>query len=109
MTELKSKPRVRAREPTEAEFKEISETIVSVLCGMDIFKDYDEILTGANKKVIARITATMQKLHADVCERYDSIEAKRVMQVNKETLKSLDASDVEAFIAWKEANTPKQE
>lgn len=76
---------------------------------MDIFKDYDEILTGANKKVIARITATMQKLQADVCERYDSIEAKRVMQVNKETLKGLDASDVEAFIAWKEANTPKQE
>lgn len=109
MTELKSKPRVRAREPTEAEFKEILETIVCAKLNMDVFKDYDEILTGANKKVIARITATMQKLHADVCERYDSIEAKRVMQVNKETLKGLDASDVEAFIAWKEANTPKQE
>ena len=109
MTELKSKPRVRAREPTEAEFKEISETLASVICGMDIFKDYEEVLTSENKRIIARITATLQKLHVDVCERYDSIEAKRVMRVNKETLKSLNASDIESFIAWKETNTPKQE
>ena len=112
MTDKTSVKKMRACEPSEAEFSVMEETLNSVLIGIDILSDFDRVMTKANKKDIKRAVNTLNKLKGDILDRQEKIGVKQLAKVNKEVFKNLNSDEVTEFLVWKaarEENTLKEE
>lgn len=112
MTDKTSVKKIRACEPSEAEFSVMEETLNSVLIGIDILNDFDRVMTKANKKDIKRAVDTLTKLKGDILDRQEKIEVKQLAKANKEIIKDLNSDEVTEFLVWKaarEENTLKEE